>query len=414
MADTRGRRPVYLYTLLIYILACIALAMTSNYAMLLALRMLQAFGASSVIAIGAGTIADITHPSERGGYLGWYSLGWNLGPVVGPAIGGLLSQYLGWRWIFWILAILAGVHWFVLAFFLPETLRSLVGNGSGYANPTPLQWWRRRKQSNTMDEKKKEKEEEEEEVSQSSKPLSASLREMLLAPLQPLLFAKEKDVLILLVYYGIQYAACYSVTTSIPFVFSKLYGMNEAMIGLTYLANGAGCIAGSIFQGKILNYNYRRMQERYPVIAQLGWIDPDLPLEHVRMRTVWIHALIFNVLIVVYGWCLHIAAHLAIVLAIHVVLGFTSQAIFNAIQTLLVDLFPKKSASITATNNIFRCLLGAIATTLVLPAIQLLGVGWAFTTISGILLLSRIPMILVLWYGPRWRRERAKRAEHKF
>lgn len=56
MADTRGRRPVYLATLLVYVLACIGLAMVTNYPMLLAFRMLQAFGASSVIAIGAGTI----------------------------------------------------------------------------------------------------------------------------------------------------------------------------------------------------------------------------------------------------------------------------------------------------------------------------------------------------------------------
>ncbi|KAG0168010.1 hypothetical protein DFQ28_005919 [Apophysomyces sp. BC1034] len=366
--------------------------------------MLQAFGASSVIAIGAGTIADITHPAERGVYLGWYSLGWNLGPVVGPAIGGLLSQYLGWRWIFWTLTILATVHWFVLAFFLPETLRSLVGNGSGYANPTPLQWWRRRKQQQENPEKNQT-------ASNPSTSTGTSLREMLLAPLQPLLYAKEKDVLILLIYYGIQYAACYSMTTSIPFVFSNFYGLNEALIGLTYLANGAGCIAGSIIQGKILNRDYRRMQKLFPVASSLGWANSELPLEYIRMRTIWIHALIFNILLVVYGWSLHVRAHLVIILGIQVVLGFTSQAIFNSIQTLLVDLFPDRSASITASNNIFRCLFGAVATTLVLPAIQLLGVGWAFTLISGILLLSRIPIFFELSYGPRWRSERAKRAE---
>lgn len=56
LADTRGRRPVYIATLFIYILACVGLALVSNYTLLLVFRMLQAFGASSVIAIGAGTI----------------------------------------------------------------------------------------------------------------------------------------------------------------------------------------------------------------------------------------------------------------------------------------------------------------------------------------------------------------------
>lgn len=56
IADSWGRRPVYLATLLIYIGGCIGVALTPNYGGLLALRMVQAFGSSSVVAIGAGTI----------------------------------------------------------------------------------------------------------------------------------------------------------------------------------------------------------------------------------------------------------------------------------------------------------------------------------------------------------------------
>ena len=90
-------------------------------------------------------------------------------------------------------------------------------------------------------------------------------------------------------------------------------------------------------------------------------------------------------------------------------MGFTSQAIFNAIQTLLVDLYPTRSASITASNNIFRCLAGAGATTVVLPALQLVDAGWTFTIASAILLISRIPLFFELKHGSRWRRERAER-----
>lgn len=56
LSDSWGRRPVYLMTLFIYVLSCIGLALAPNYTTLLILRMLQAFGSSSVIAIGAGTI----------------------------------------------------------------------------------------------------------------------------------------------------------------------------------------------------------------------------------------------------------------------------------------------------------------------------------------------------------------------
>lgn len=56
LADTHGRRPIYLATLFVYILASIGTALASSYVALLLFRMLQAFGSSSVIAIGAGTI----------------------------------------------------------------------------------------------------------------------------------------------------------------------------------------------------------------------------------------------------------------------------------------------------------------------------------------------------------------------
>jgi MFS family permease len=56
LSDVWGRRPVYLSTMLVYVGACIGLAMNDKYWVLLVLRMIQAFGSSSVVAIGAGTI----------------------------------------------------------------------------------------------------------------------------------------------------------------------------------------------------------------------------------------------------------------------------------------------------------------------------------------------------------------------
>jgi MFS family permease len=51
-------------------------------------------------------------------------------PSFGPVVAGVLAQKLGWRWIFWLLVILTGTYLVVVALFLPETQRKLVGNGS--------------------------------------------------------------------------------------------------------------------------------------------------------------------------------------------------------------------------------------------------------------------------------------------
>lgn len=107
LADSWGRRPIYITTFFIYMCSCIGLACTQNYPMLLMLRMVQAFGSGSAAAISAGSIGkqkkicimhtlfisiiyilgDITLPSERGGYIGITSMGTTLGPLVGPTLG---------------------------------------------------------------------------------------------------------------------------------------------------------------------------------------------------------------------------------------------------------------------------------------------------------------------------------------
>lgn len=53
-----------------------------------------------------------------------------LGPALSPIIGGILTEYLGWRAIFWFLVIIAAVYLFVFAIFVPETARKIVSNSS--------------------------------------------------------------------------------------------------------------------------------------------------------------------------------------------------------------------------------------------------------------------------------------------
>jgi MFS family permease len=75
--------------------------------------------------MGAGTIADIYEPHERGKALAYYTCGPLLGPALGPIIGGYLNQKLGWRSNFYFLAIYALVVCVAIIIFLPETWRSL-------------------------------------------------------------------------------------------------------------------------------------------------------------------------------------------------------------------------------------------------------------------------------------------------
>lgn len=213
-SDVLGRRPTYLATFTLYIGASFGLANTSTYPVLVVLRMLQSAGSASVIAIGSGTIGDIAHPKERGGFMGLFGLGSMLAPCISPVIGGGLADAFGWQSIFWFLAAFGGVQLLIMLALLPETLRSLVGNGSVPArgiNRSLLSIWvvrqERKKATATADaadnaakEGKRDKGKKEE------LPKRKGFREIdWLAPLKAF---REPDVLLVLTYNSIGCESC--------------------------------------------------------------------------------------------------------------------------------------------------------------------------------------------------------------
>ncbi|KAI8970430.1 major facilitator superfamily domain-containing protein [Mycotypha africana] len=401
IADTYGRRPVLIITILIYFSACVGLACTQNYITLLFLRILQAFGASSSLALGTGAIGDISTPDERGGYMGILSMGSMMGTLVGPVLGGIITYQLGWRWIMWVLAIFAGIVFIMQICLFPETLRSLVGDGSGYANPTPLQYWRQQSLN-----------EEKDETNISTQHSETNKLHLLKPLLQPFLNLKEKDIIILLVYNSLQYASLYCVMTSSTKLYSEIYGLQEIQIGLCYLSNGFGALLGSYTCGKLLNWRFRKIARSLKIdekYTKRGSLDPDFPIERARLGVTWIWGLLFNIFMICYGWCLFYKLHIAIPISINFILSYCATSTFNAVSTLLVDLFPINSAACIASNNLVRCLLAALATLTVQPGLKILSPGWYFTTVSSVLFVSRITMFFELKFGPKWRAKRLEK-----
>lgn len=77
LADKVGRRPVFVACLFVLCIACVGLGLvpTDAYWLLVLLRCLQAMGSASTVAVAAGVIGDIAEPSERGGFIGLFSVG---------------------------------------------------------------------------------------------------------------------------------------------------------------------------------------------------------------------------------------------------------------------------------------------------------------------------------------------------
>ncbi|KAJ3744627.1 MFS general substrate transporter [Lentinula detonsa] len=399
-ADFHGRRPVFVLCLFVLCLSCVGLALvpTRAYWLLMVLRCLQATGSASTIALGAGVIGDIAVPAERGGFFGFYSLGPMLGPALGPVIGGALSDGLGWRSIFWFLCIATGIACIVMLLFLPETLRQIVGDGSIVPGPIYRPWIHIiRRQSDV--------------ASDYYKPPKRKFR-------NPLLLFKNLDIVMLLLFNGIVYSVFYAVTASISSLFAEIYPfLNDTTIGLCYLAIGLGTAVGSAGTGKVLDWDFQRAKKAYvqthgseSMKTASGDLRDDFPIEKARLLSMSYATLILAATGMGYGWCLQKKVHIAAPLILQFIIGALSMSVMNPTQTLILDLVPGQGSSVTACNNIVRCLLGAVAVSVIDIILNSLRPGFTYVLLNGIIIIF-IPLIyLVIKLGPRFRKKRREAA----
>ena len=225
MADQTGRRPVYILTLGIYLVANIALALQSDYAALLVLRALQSTGSSGTIALGNAVMADIATPAERSGYISYVQAGMMVGPAIAPTLGGILTEFLNWRWLFWILVIASGIYLAFYIVFVPETCRKVVGNGS--ISPPSLN-----KSAWNFIKGRKNREKG---AGTTAKELKAKGRLAIPNPLVALRIIVEKDVALIMLFTSLMVCGFYMILVPIPSSFKDIYNYNELQVGLCYM-----------------------------------------------------------------------------------------------------------------------------------------------------------------------------------
>ncbi|GAB7356007.1 hypothetical protein MBLNU459_g6631t1 [Dothideomycetes sp. NU459] len=116
-----GKRPVYLVGSILFILSAVWCALSPNYPSLVVARVFMGIAVSPVECLPSATIAEIFFLHERAYRLGIYTLlllgGKNLIPLVSAAV----IESLGWRWVFWVVAIVVGFGGTLLFLFVPET-----------------------------------------------------------------------------------------------------------------------------------------------------------------------------------------------------------------------------------------------------------------------------------------------------
>lgn len=214
------------------------------------------------------------------------------------------------RWIFWVLVIMASVVWITQIFFLPETLRSLVGSGSGYANPTPTQYIKHHYHDREKHEQSSDT------VQKPKKSIMAVFKQIG----RSFVYLKEKDVLCILVCNSADFAGLHCILSSIGPLFATVYGLDELTVGLTFLSPGFGAFLGSYVSGKIMNWKFKQLANAMGTTElKKSHLDPKFPIEKARLGLVWYFGITFNVLLIAYGWCLQYKVHMAIPIVLNFV-----------------------------------------------------------------------------------------------
>lgn len=376
LSETFGRRKVYLICFSIFALLQIPTALAPNIAFLIAVRTIAGFFGSVAIANGGGTISDMFVPSERARMFGWYLLGPLLGPTLGPLFGGIIIQRLGWRWIFWIMAIVCAVNTLAGYFFLRETYVPAI-----------------------LAEKKAELEKETEEwegckYSYEGEDMSSMRQKLFRALSRPAKIFVQPIVATVAVYQALILGTMYSIFTNMQAIYGKDgYGFDTEKVGLMYLAPGLGSLTAVWFLVPHVDTVYKRLVARNHEKAKPEF---RLPLANIG-------AFLVPVSLFWFAWTVEKKVHWFATIAGTFFYGIGQVMVMNCTQNYFIDSFEKYAASAIAAGTVFGSVVGGVIPLLAPGLFEKLGYGWGISTFGFVSLALAPAPILFFVFGERIR-----------
>jgi EmrB/QacA subfamily drug resistance transporter len=102
LSDMYGRRALLLPAIVLFCIASALCALSQSLLQLIIFRALQGIGGAGLMAMAQASIADVVAPRERGKYQGYMASAWGIASILGPIVGGWVTDHLSWHWIFWL------------------------------------------------------------------------------------------------------------------------------------------------------------------------------------------------------------------------------------------------------------------------------------------------------------------------
>ncbi len=102
LSDLYGRKPLFLIGLTLFVVGSFVAGMSQNMEMLLVCRAVQGIGGGILIPVATAAVADLYPPAQRAKMQGMLGAIFGVGSGIGPVLGGYITEYISWRWVFYI------------------------------------------------------------------------------------------------------------------------------------------------------------------------------------------------------------------------------------------------------------------------------------------------------------------------
>ncbi|KAK7445520.1 hypothetical protein CaCOL14_002101 [Colletotrichum acutatum] len=374
ISELYGRRYLYIFGNILFTGFTIGTALSNSIGMLLTFRLFMGLSGVVPLTIGSGSIADMMPPEKRGRAVSIWALGPLLGACVGPVAGGYLIRATGWRWVFWLISILAGIFIPVSILVLRETYP-----------PAILEYKAGRLRKKTGNQEIRSR------LEQKTR-MSEKLR---LAAMRPIKLLVATPVVTLnALYIAISYGILYLLVATFTFVYTEHYGFDESSSGLSFLPAGIGMVVGVIGFGQLTDLIVKRTKARGLEYKPEDRLKPIMTVPCAL-------ALPFGLSL--YGWTVQNEVHWIVPMLGVMIICIGLMGTMTCIQNYLIDAYPQYAASVTAALIILRSLLGALLPLSGLEMYDALGLGWG-NSLLGFIALSLVPILVSFFvFGERIR-----------
>ncbi|GJE88176.1 MFS general substrate transporter [Phanerochaete sordida] len=358
-----GRKSVILWSMATMAVGSFGAGAARTIPELLVWRIVQAFGASSGLAVGIGVLADIYRLEERGRSSGIFFGAILFGMSIAPTIGGVTAHYYSWRTTQYGLCV-AGLASFLLTLcFQPETS------------------WPGKRGVDKLIEKE------------------GRARWVWLNPFGSIALLRSPNVSLISLSQGLVVLTDYVLLVPIAYTIAAKYHItNEAVIGALCIPVGIGNIIGSTVVGRLSDSIVVSMREKRGGV----WVPED------RLRATTLGGLVLAPLSVIASGVITQFANDGVwMMLLNFVCLFLNgagvSAIFNPGNAYLVDILHSRSAEVTAANMACRNLVIAAAVGFILPSINNFGIFATFSASAVVAWIGYGCVVAVLQYGGRMR-----------